>query len=105
MKYYVRVELRDYDDNLIATNDNTCEENIKPESVLWSAKVAAELLVKNNLDYRLEQTHPKHQRILRGNAANDRRVAAVLRSQEKKLPCGCVGVCEGEHLRYEDLKS
>lgn len=57
-QYYVIVELRDYDNRLIAESSCTCESDISDQSVIAAARVAGELMVRHHTGIpheRLEQ--------------------------------------------------
>lgn len=79
MKYYVVVELRDYQDNKIGESSCTCEEDISRETIVASARIAAELMVDYHVDVKREQRgNRKADRLVKGDAANDRRLREVM---------------------------
>lgn len=54
-KYYVVVELRDYDGKKIAESSCTCEDDICDSNIIAAARVAAEIMVMHHTGVRQEQ--------------------------------------------------
>jgi hypothetical protein len=55
MKYYVNVELRDYNDRVIGWSSVNLDTNISNENIELCAGIAAHLMVQHHADVRAEQ--------------------------------------------------
>ena len=55
MKYYVSVELRDYSGKLIGEHSCNCDTDISTESIVSSARVAAQMMAEHSVNVKLEQ--------------------------------------------------
>jgi hypothetical protein len=54
-KYYIRVELRDYSDRIIATGDSTCQSDISNKSILDTTAHAVKTVLLTSIELHEER--------------------------------------------------